>query len=36
MQNENIDPSEEDKLTGTHKYYRFNPMAGATYSLCRA
>jgi iron complex outermembrane recepter protein len=31
--NENPDPSEEDKLTGTHKYYRFNPMAGATYNL---
>ena len=26
-------PDEEDKLTGTHKYYRFNPMAGATYNL---
>jgi len=23
----------EDKLTGTHEYYRFNPMAGATYRL---
>jgi len=22
-----------DKLTGTHEYYRFNPMAGATYRL---
>ena len=20
-----------DKLTGTHEYYRFNPMVGATY-----
>jgi iron complex outermembrane receptor protein len=31
--NENPDPDEEDKLTGTHEYYRFNPMAGATYNL---
>jgi iron complex outermembrane receptor protein len=31
--NENPAPTEEDKLTGTHKYYRFNPMAGATYLL---
>jgi outer membrane receptor protein involved in Fe transport len=27
------DPDEEDPLTGTHEYYRFNPMAGATYKL---
>ncbi|MEI9900981.1 MAG: TonB-dependent receptor [Hyphomicrobium sp.] len=27
------DPDDEDKITGTHKYYRFNPMAGATYKL---
>ena len=33
IQNENIDPNEEDKLTGTHDYYRFNPNVGATYSL---
>ena len=30
-----IDPDEgeEDKLSGAHDYYRFNPMAGATYEL---
>ena len=33
IQNENIDPNEEDKLTGTHDYYRFNPNVGATYNL---
>jgi iron complex outermembrane recepter protein len=33
IQNKNPDPTEEDKLTGAHEYYRFNPMAGATYSL---
>ncbi len=38
IQNENFepdpnDPSVVDKLTGTHEYYRFNPMAGATYKL---
>lgn len=36
LQNENFvaeDPDDEDKITGTHKYYRFNPMAGATYKL---
>jgi iron complex outermembrane recepter protein len=29
------DPDEEDPLTGTHEYYRFNPMAGATYKLAQ-
>lgn len=24
---------DEDKLTGTHNFYRFNPMAGATYRI---
>jgi len=36
LQNQNFQPEDdddEDKLTGTHKYYRFNPMAGATYQL---
>ncbi len=33
IQNDNIDPDEEDKLTGTHEYYRFNPMVGATYAI---
>jgi iron complex outermembrane receptor protein len=33
IQNENIDPSGDDPLTGTHEYYRFNPTAGATYAL---
>ena len=34
LQNENPpEPPEEDKLTGTHEYYRFNPMVGATYTL---
>ncbi len=28
-----IEDGEEDKLTGTHTYERFNPMAGATYKL---
>ncbi len=28
-----LDPDEEDPLTGTHNYDRFNPMVGATYSL---
>ena len=30
-----IEDGEEDKLTGTHTYERFNPMAGATYKLSR-
>lgn len=33
LENLNINPDQEDKLTGTHEYYRFNPMAGATYQL---
>jgi outer membrane receptor protein involved in Fe transport len=33
LQNENPIPGEPDLLTGTHEYYRFNPMAGATYNL---
>ncbi len=38
IQNENFepdpnDPDVKDTLTGTHEYYRFNPMAGATYKL---
>jgi iron complex outermembrane receptor protein len=33
LQNENPIPGEPDKLTGTHEYYRFNPMAGATYQV---
>ncbi len=28
-----IDPAVGDLLSGTHEYYRFNPMAGATYQL---
>ena len=28
-----LDPDEEDPLTGTHNYDRFNPMVGATYKL---
>ncbi len=27
------DPDDEDTLSGKHDYYRFNPMAGATYML---
>ncbi len=30
-----IEDSVEDKLTGTHTYERFNPMAGLTYQLSR-
>jgi outer membrane receptor protein involved in Fe transport len=30
-----IEDGEEDKLTGTHTYERFNPMAGLTYQLAR-
>jgi iron complex outermembrane recepter protein len=33
IQNDNPDLESEDKLTGTSEYYRFNPMAGATYAL---
>ena len=30
-----IEDGEEDKLTGTHTYERFNPMTGLTYQLSR-
>jgi len=33
LQNNNPEEGEEDKLTGTHTFERFNPMAGATYQL---
>ncbi|HEY7670232.1 MAG TPA: TonB-dependent receptor, partial [Hyphomicrobium sp.] len=31
--NGEIEEEEEDPLSGKHDYYRFNPMAGATYQL---
>ncbi len=33
LQNNNPEEGEEDKLTGTHTFERFNPMAGATYQM---
>ena len=35
---QNLNPPDDpadDKLTGTHEFYRFNPMVGLTYQLAQ-